>query len=233
MAEYGCIICKQELIYKEKSEQMICAVCKEEKESNAVCRQGHFICDACHSSGALEYIENYCRNSTSSNPVAIALELMNNPKIKMHGPEHHFLVPAVLITVYYNAAGKPDIIPEKLEIAGQRSKNVPGGYCGFFGACGAAIGTGTFMSIILEANPLSKKEWRLANLITAGSLEKIALSGGPRCCKRDSYIAIENSIRFVKENLNVELESQKIECVFSGVNKECLYNKCRYFRDKD
>ena len=81
-----------------------------------------------------------------------------------------------------------------------------------------------YKSIVLEGNPLSKKEWRLTNLITARALEKIALSSGPRCCKRDSYIALENAIQFIKENLIVEPESQKIECSFSGMNKKCLYN---------
>jgi hypothetical protein len=32
----------------------------------------------------------------------MALNLMKNPQIKMHGPEHHFLVPAVLLAAYYN-----------------------------------------------------------------------------------------------------------------------------------
>ena len=32
----------------------------------------------------------------------MAIEIMKSPMINMHGPEHHFLVPAVLITSYYN-----------------------------------------------------------------------------------------------------------------------------------
>ena len=32
----------------------------------------------------------------------MSLILMKNPKIKMNGPEHHFLVTAVLLSTYYN-----------------------------------------------------------------------------------------------------------------------------------
>ena len=38
-----------------------------------------------------------------------------------------------------------------------------GGSCAMLGACGAAVGTGTFVSIVTEATPLKGKERGLAN----------------------------------------------------------------------
>ncbi len=32
--------------------------------------------------------------------MALAIRLMRLPAVKMHGPEHHFLVPAVLLAAY-------------------------------------------------------------------------------------------------------------------------------------
>jgi hypothetical protein len=147
----------------------------------------------------------------------------------MHGPEHHFLVPAVLISAYYNALGTPEHKEAKLKTALSRSKNVLGGFCGFYGSCGAGVGTGIFTSVVLGATPMSGKEWKLSNLATAESLKAIALSGGPRCCKRDSFKAIETSVLFVKEHLNLQLQSSKIDCLFPSKNRECQYDDCEYF----
>ena len=37
----------------------------------------------------------------------MALTLMKSPSLKMHGPEHHFLIPAVLLCALYNAKAEP------------------------------------------------------------------------------------------------------------------------------
>ena len=208
---------------------MTCMICNKEIQSNTECLNGHFICDNCHSIDATEMIERYCISSSSVKPVEMAIELMNSPLIKMHGPEHHFLVPAVLITAYYNIIGHTDIKTSAIKQASERAKNVLGGYCGFFGTCGAAIGTGIFMSIILNSNPLMEDEWKKSNMLTAETLKKIALAGGPRCCKRDTFIAIENAVKFIRDNLNVRLPEESIECSFSSSNKECRQLSCKYY----
>jgi hypothetical protein len=154
---------------------------------------------------------------------------MTNPGIKMHGPEHHFLVPAVLITAYYNKTGKPEMIPGKLKIARERAKNVPGGACGFYGSCGTGLGTGLFMSIVLRTTPLSTDDWTLSNLMTAEALYEIAMMGGPRCCKRTTFLALETATDFVRENLGVELERSEVVCSFFSRNKECKQTECKYF----
>ena len=64
----------------------------------------------------------------------------------MHGPEHHIMVGAALLTAYKNAGGNIDLNKALLEMY-SRGKDVPGGVCGFWGACGAAISTGMYMSI--------------------------------------------------------------------------------------
>lgn len=225
----GCCICGFELVYDEVPVEMKCAVCGKSLVSNAACSNGHFVCDECHSADGNGYIFRYCLHSCSINPSETALDIMKNPSIKMHGPEHHFLVPAVLISAYYNAIGKPMLKEEKLKVALNRAKNIHGGFCGFYGNCGAGVGAGIFISVILNATPLSVREWKLANLITAECLKSIALAGGPRCCKRDSYISIETAVSFLQEQLDVKLESSPIKCVFSSKNKQCLHEECGYY----
>ncbi len=232
MTSDGCIICNSDLIYSVKSELMNCSVCKNIFESNAKCINGHFVCDACHEMEGFEYIQMICNNSDSTNPIELSNSIMNNPKIKLHGPEHHFLVPAVLITAYYNKTGNTDLIYKKLEVVKARAKNILGGFCGLYGNCGAGVGTGIFMSVLLDSTPLSKEEWKLSNLITSKSLYEIAVNGGPRCCKRDTYISLETAIIFVEENLKVRLDFSKIVCNYYNRNKECKQNDCKYYPTK-
>ena len=137
------------------------------------------------------------------------------------------MVPAVLLAAYYNKTGNPQEKRAKILKARKRSEKILGGFCGTHGVCGAAVGTGIFMSVIKNANPLSKKEWNQSNMITAKSLHVIAEHGGPRCCKRNTFLAINEAIDF----LDIEgLHSNKnIKCEFSRFNKECLKEKCPFF----
>jgi len=162
------------------------------------------------------------------------MSLMKNPKVAMHGPEHHFLVPAVLLSAYYNLKNDSVLKEEKIKIAQQRASNVLGGFCGFHGACGAAIGTGIFVSLITGANPLSKHEWKLSNLMTAKSLLSVANVGGPRCCKRVTFLSIIEASDFLREHFGITLPiTNSIKCEFSSLNKECLTNDCPFYSDSN
>jgi hypothetical protein len=225
----GCLICGEELVYEKETEQLECFYCKQLYDSNAKCKNGHFVCDRCHSLPAMDLIENYCISSKSEDPLELALTLMRNPNIKMHGPEHHFLVPAVLLAAYYNIKKDYKEKATKIRMAKKRAEQILGGFCGFYGNCGAAVGTGIFVSLITNATPLSVTDWKLANLVTAKSLLTIAEHGGPRCCKRTTFLAILEAADFVKENFGVSFEVNKeLKCEFYPLNTECLQQNCPF-----
>jgi hypothetical protein len=229
----NCLICGAELKYENDYRQMKCALCGKTFDSNVSCFNGHFVCDACHSLPAGDFIARFCIASDSKNPIEQAITLMKDSRVKMHGPEHHFMVPAVLLSAYYNVTGEVDKKEEKINLAQKRAANVLGGFCGFYGDCGAAVGVGIFISVLTGSTPLSTKEWRLSNLGTAYSLLAIAEKGGPRCCKRNSFIAIQEAIKFLRENFKVTLSiSNDVKCEFNHLNKECLKEKCPYYIDK-
>ena len=52
---------------------------------------------------------DFCRESKSGNPIVIMQELMENPYIYMHGPEHHIMVGAALLTAYHNCGGEVEL----------------------------------------------------------------------------------------------------------------------------
>jgi len=226
----GCIICGNKLVYQDKSDKLECYICKKTYESHVKCVNGHFICDNCHSLPANDLIKQFCIMSKLENPNEIALILMRNPKLKMHGPEHHFLVPAVLLAAYYNLKNDCEKKAEKIKEAEKRAKNLLGGFCGFYGACAAGVGTGVFISLITDATPLSKQEWKLSNMMTSRSLLAIANVGGPRCCKRTTFLSIIEAMNFLDENFEVSMDFNKdLKCEFSSLNKECLRDKCPFY----
>ncbi len=228
----GCMICRRELVYGEKTEPLECYFCKKVFESNVKCINGHYVCDNCHSMPATEFIKQFCSISKSSDPLEMAIIIMRNQHVKIHGPEHHFLVPAVLIASYYNLKNDDKNKYEKLLEAEKRAKNIAGGFCGFYGDCGAGVGTGIFVSLITDATPLSKREWKLSNLMTAKSLFAMAKLGGPRCCKRNSYIAVIEVAKFLEEYLNTKMRiNKKFRCEFGFLNKECIKSECPFFKD--
>ena len=225
----GCLICGKELVYTKDPAQLECFYCKQVYDSNAKCTSGHYVCDMCHSSSAVDLIENCCITSKSEDPLELALTLMRSPKVKMHGPEHHFLVPAVLLAAYYNVKRDYKEKATKIRMAKKRAEQVLGGFCGFYGDCGAAVGTGIFVSLVTNATPLSKMEWKLANLVTAQSLLTIAEHEGPRCCKRNTFLALLKAAEFVKENFGVAFKINKeLTCEFYPLNNQCLQQECPF-----
>ena len=201
--------------------------------SYACCEDGHYVCDECHEKKGLEAIKRVCLHSDSRDPIAITREIMEDPYVYMHGPEHHVMVGAALLTAYRNAGGEIDLEKAMAEMF-NRGKQYPGGSCGFWGCCGAAVSVGMYTSIITEATPLTSKTWGWSNEATSRALAKIASYGGPRCCKRNSFTAIRTAVEFTKEKTGVQMElPASIICTFHKENHECLHKRCPYNPDSE
>ena len=64
--------------------------------------------------------------------------------------------------------------------------------------------------------------------MTARALERIGQMGGPRCCKRDSFLAILAAVDFVREQLGVEMKRTVPVCSYSGRNNQCMGKRCPF-----
>ncbi len=221
-----CLICKSPLEYIDGDEIMECVLCHKKQLNKTRCINGHFVCDECHTSGMDEII-SICLQSKSKNPIEIIEKMMGMPSCHMRGPEHHTMVGSALLTAYKNLGGDIDLKDALCEMQ-TRGKQVPGGVCGFWGACGAGISTGMYMSIITKSTPLAKEAWGLSNQMTGRALTAIGKNGGPRCCKRDSYRAIIEAGGFTKEKIGVEMEIDEIECSRSKLNNQCIEERCPF-----
>ncbi|MCR4607006.1 MAG: SAM-dependent methyltransferase [Oscillospiraceae bacterium] len=221
-----CLICKAPLEYLEKAVEMECEICHKKELSQTRCVNGHYVCNECHTQG-LNAIIGFCLYEKSKDPVAIIEKMMEMPFCHMHGPEHHVMVGAALLTAYKNAGGDIDLRDALNEIM-ERGSSVPGGACGFWGACGAGISSGMFISIISGSTPLKNEPFALSHKMTSASLAKIGEIGGPRCCKRDSFLSILTAIDFVKEHFGVEMEKPEVICSWSSHNNQCIGKRCPF-----
>ena len=226
MGREECLICKAPLEYLETDILMECEICHKTETSKTRCVHGHYVCSECHTQG-LDTIIGLCMEESSKNPVEIIEKMMAMPFCHMHGPEHHVMVGAALLTAYKNAGGELDLHSALIEMM-NRGKSVPGGACGFWGACGAGISSGMFISIISKSTPLTNEPFALSHQMTSKSLGKIGEIGGPRCCKRDSFLSILSAVDFVKEHFAVEMEKPEVVCRYSSLNNQCIGKRCPF-----
>jgi len=148
----GCLVCGKPLVYYFTSDLRTCALCGGEFEALTVCEDGHYVCDKCHASAAPQFLE-ILRNSDERDPGKLFRQIMALEEVHMHGPEHHPIVAGIMLTVYRNNGGGIDLAAA-LDEAAVRGGQVPGGTCGAWGACGAAIGAGIYASILTGSSPL-------------------------------------------------------------------------------
>ena len=224
-----CLICKAPIEYLESEEEMECLLCHKKEMSRTRCVNGHYVCSECHMSG-MDSIVAMCLAEESKNPIAIIEKMMSMPFCHMHGPEHHVMVGSALLTAFKNAGGEVELEKALVEMY-NRGKSVPGGICGFWGSCGSAVSSGIYMSFVTQATPLTVESWCLSNKMTSCSLSTIRENGGPRCCKRNAYLAISEAVKFTKEKLGIEMELDNIQCTRSEQNNQCIGNKCPFHKE--
>ena len=66
--------------------------------------------------------------------------------------------------------------------------------------------------------------------MTAKSLNAIGDVGGPRCCKRNSYLAILSAIDYVWEHFGIAMEKPAVVCSHSAENNQCIGKRCPFWK---
>lgn len=171
------------------------------------------------------------RAEESMSVTRMLTRLMDLEGLPMHCPYHHFIVPAALLT-QSAVFEKRDVseLSAWLDLAEERAKTVPAGFCGECGTCGSAVGVGMFLSIYTGATPKSVENWQQANEITGICLQKIAVYPGPRCCKRTSFLAVNEGVPYLNEKLGLEFTIETDpSCTYHNRNAECLEGECPFY----
>jgi len=221
----GCLVCGAPLVYRTVDGQVSCYYCQAMLPASAVCEQGHFVCDACHTTDGLAVIEQVCQTTRETDLIALLDEIRRQPAIPRHGPEHHVLVPAIILTAYRNLGG--EVTPEMFHTALTRGKTMPGGSCGFLGVCGAATGVGIAFSLLLGANPVKPVERRQVQEAVQAVLEELTFRDAARCCQRECWLALRRAAELSRELLPVPLQAAApLVCRQSGDHQDCLQFHC-------
>lgn len=220
----GCMVCGSELIYLESEQSSPCHYCGQVVSTNTLCVHGHFVCDACHSSDAVGIILSVCLNTRETDPVALMQTIRSHAHFHMHGPEHHSLVPAVILAALRNI-GHP-VTDRQIITAVQRGQTIGGGACAFLGACGAAIGVGIALSLLSGADPYDGGKRQAAQQATQEALGQIASYNAPRCCQRDCWLALKAASTLVQNLTGKLLKVNYITCDQYSENNECMHDRC-------
>ncbi len=229
-AVHSCLICQADLHMSQIPIEKECSVCHRVMNTDTFCSHGHFVCDECHHGNTLDCARAFCQECTSRDPLVILEATYKMPGMSLHGPEHHVLVGFALLTAAHNCGADMDW-PQALQVFQTRCAPYPGGACCRWGCCGAAVGAGTAVSVLLKASGNSVLPWRHANAITSKALASISAEGGPSCCRRSSFAAIREGARFFAETLQIPLEMpERITCSYSAANKRCLGAACPYHK---
>ncbi|HCC53876.1 MAG TPA: radical SAM protein, partial [Desulfobulbaceae bacterium] len=221
----GCMVCGQEITYRAHEREVACHYCGGVKKTNALCIEGHYICDACHQQDGLSAIRLLCAETKEQDMLVLLDTIRRHPAIPLHGPEHHAMVPGIILATYRNRGGK--ISREDILAGIERGSKVPGGVCGFWGNCGAAAGVGIAFSVLLAATPLTPKARQQVQKITSRVLGAIAQTQGARCCQRETVTALREAALFSHRLLPVSLRAEAdFACRQFTANRECIRGQC-------
>jgi MoaA/NifB/PqqE/SkfB family radical SAM enzyme/SAM-dependent methyltransferase len=221
----GCMVCGADLVYSQTSRKLACYYCSRQLYGNVVCESGHFVCDKCHAHDALSIIEEVCFGSEETDMMALMARIRSHPAFPMHGPEHHSMVPAIILTTYRNITGR--LGRDQVLTGMKRGGAIAGGSCAFYGVCGAASGVGIAFSIILRCDPYRATERQTVQRLTARVLQAIGRYEAPRCCQRDCWTALIEAARLSKRYIGVRLNAQaELPCSQARENRECIGAMC-------
>ena len=101
----------------------------------------------------IQHIEDI-QQEKGCNPVRIFKNMTQKEYISIHGPEHHILDGACILTAFYNAGGNIRL-EESLNKIAREGLRMPGAMCGLWGICGAIASVGAALAIIDGTGPLS------------------------------------------------------------------------------
>lgn len=224
-----CNVCGVPLKLLERAIAVRCMVCGERGRTRTWCKEGHFICEECRGTELMKLLSGLLGEPRSTDPVETFLRLRASHEFPMHGPEHHPLVAAAFLLAYHDLYGEPawsDIL-DALETA---ATQLPGGSCGFWGACSAGLAVGVAYCAILGSDPTNGQPRALAHQAVSAILQRIGQVAAPRCCRREALLALQAACELSGDLLpHPVVTTYRVPCEQAGDNPECIGRDCPFF----
>ena len=174
--------------------------------------------------------------SASTAPAVLIEEIMADSRCVDFGPIHHFIVGATLLACRRNAeaaTNRDTLLSDDLEEMLARSSCVPGATCARWGMCGAAASAGMAYAIVRGNAPLREEGWQEGQLMVSDLLARIARSGSPRCCKRDSRVAVAAAVPYFNAIGGPQMQecAEVPVCATFPQNSACMGRTCPFHPD--
>ncbi|BBO90842.1 DUF5714 domain-containing protein [Desulfosarcina ovata] len=227
----GCMRCGSPLEYLTADRPMACCFCGETLPANAVCTNGHFVCDRCHSQDADLVVRRICQTTAETDMITLINTIRSHPAVPLHGPEHHFAIAGAIVATYRNRGG--DVADADIQTAIDRGKGIPGGTCGFWGGCGAPLGAGIAFGVILKSTPLTPTQRKIVQDLTGALIAGISRVEAARCCQREVWTVLKAVAVQSREILPIALKAEgDTRCRQRHLNKECPGKVCPWWEDR-
>ncbi|MCL2151410.1 MAG: DUF5714 domain-containing protein [Oscillospiraceae bacterium] len=223
-----CSICNSAILYKEDYFEAKCEFCGKKEETYIICSNNHYLCIVCAAKEVMDKLYELLPDIDLKNPLDIAERLISKCGISGHTP--HPITAAAFLTAVKNVTGY--ITDEDVMEGVSRAYEIPGGWCGYYGACGAAVALGTSFSVLLNATPSSDKERSIANRVTSACLVEVAALGGPYCCVASIRAVLEKGIELSELHLGIKFPERKTsykKCWTATFQQNCKTEKCRFY----
>jgi hypothetical protein len=228
MESGSCLVCKGSLNHFDKPRFGKCQGCGVKEKTYILCENDHYLCNSCASDKVMELLYKILPTIEHENPVDALEFIVRHCGIVGNTP--HPITAAAFLSAVKNATAR--ITHEEVLEGVVRASQIPGGWCGYYGTCGAGVALGTAFSVISKATPMSDKERSSANVATATVLMEIAKLGGPRCCLASARVSLDCSIDLARDTFAIEFPKQKTNfkrCCYSSFQRECKKELCKYF----
>jgi hypothetical protein len=231
----NCLVCGSALDYLHQSENLVCVYCGAADQGHVKCPEGHFVCETCHRSDAMQMIEGVIFTTELKDPVAIAELMMGHPNLPMLGCEHAYIAAGALMAALKNSPyGKGKITDADIrEVFARTAKQAVSGYCGLTGVCGIAPAVGACLSIFLGSRCGSDTEQKITMNSVIKVSQVVAELTGPSCCKAYVRAALSEAVTIFMERFGIVLPVAKTSIVCKDSNRHphgCREERCPYYR---
>jgi len=223
---YHCGRCGAEL--EERRTAGTCDFCGAVESVDFLCPHGHYSCEACRLADFSTLMERSLP-LLGNDPYADAMLLMSHPATGMFGPPHHG-IPALLILSAARRWGGVELSDARILSIARRACELPAGSCYLRGDCGACVSAGMAVSAICKVGVESSSRSLALSAVAAG-LNRLAESGGIRCCKEAVFASLDAFFDVMGKALPVAAGLRRdapLYCPFSEKNSECKGSSCPY-----
>ncbi len=220
-----CPECDRVMTGRESGDGNDCIYCARPAYRGRFCQQGHAICESCDLAEPHELVRVAALASVDRETIPLMNRIRNHHRFPLCGPEHHPLIPAIILAVARNIG--LGVSSADIEVGIERGRAIPGASCSYWGVDGAAVGAGAAFAVLLDSDPYHGKARTQVQRVVEKVMSRIIAYESPRCCMRECWTALR-----VVDEISADILGEKIPagddagCKHTGKVRECTGRAC-------